>query len=192
MSHGLFKPGTSTCGTNHYNLSGVTVTFSQILETNVVLFNCMLWDSVPDGSLQWSSSFLGWFPWWLRHGAMDPFEGTLLGARGRTELWLYTFNLVIRLRKVKQSAIRFWTIFSRSCCPCHPWDTSANPPLLKWSGTAWNLFLSKDRNGVDNMAFMDHGRLEATCFQVWPTSLHGSLLGLNISCTQFVWIWTAV
>ena len=19
------------------------------------------------------------FPWWLRHGAMDPFEGTLLG-----------------------------------------------------------------------------------------------------------------
>ena len=38
---------------------------------------------------------------------MDPFEGTLLGERGRTELWLYTFNLVIRLRKVKQSAIRF-------------------------------------------------------------------------------------
>ena len=113
-----------------------------------------------------------WCPWWLRHGAMDPFEGTLLGECGRTELWIYTFNLVIRLRKVKQSAIRFCTIFSRSCCPCLPWDTSANPPLLKWScteqpETAW--FLSQDRNSVDNMAFMDHGRLEATCFQVWPT-----------------------
>ena len=60
---------------------------------------------------------------------MDPFEGTLLGECGRTELWIYTFNiffnLVIRLRKVKQSAIRFCTIFSRSCCPCRPWDTSA-------------------------------------------------------------------
>ena len=103
---------------------------------------------------------------------MDPFEGTLLGECGRTELWIYTFILVIRLRKVKQSAIWFCTIFSRSCCLCRPWDTSANPPLLKWScteqpETAW--FLSQDRNGVDNMAFMDHGRLEATCFQVWPT-----------------------
>ena len=66
---------------------------------------------------------------------MDPFEGTLLGECGRTELWIYTFILVIRLRKVKQSAIWFCTIFSRSCCLCRPWDTSANPPLLKWSCT---------------------------------------------------------
>ena len=27
--------------------------------------SCLIWDSVPDGSLQWSSSCLVWFPWWL-------------------------------------------------------------------------------------------------------------------------------
>jgi len=106
-----------------------------------------------------------WFPWWLRHGAMDPFEGTLLGERGRTELWLYTFNLVIRLRKVKQSAIRFWTIFSRSCCPCHPWDTSANPPLLKWSCTEQPETCFYQKTGMVSTTWhswiMDGSRLHA-------------------------------
>ena len=96
---------------------------------------------------------------------MDPFEGTLLGERGRTELWLYTFNLVIRLRKVKQSAIRFWTIFSRSCCPCHPWDTSANPPLLKWSCTEQPETCFYQKTGMVSTTWhswiMDGSRLHA-------------------------------
>ena len=180
-------------GTDHPDVPAKSFNFWL---TSIILFNCTFWDSVPDGSLQWSSSFLGWFPWWLRHGAMDPFEGTLLGECGRTELWIYTFNiffnLVIRLRKVKQSAIRFCTIFSRSCCPCHPWDTSANPPLLKWSCTEQPESCFHHKTGTvlttwHSLSWSMEG-LRLHAFRCGPLSL----VRLNTLCTQFVWTWTAV
>ena len=75
----------------------------------------MLQDSVPDGSLQWSNSSLVWFPWWLRHGAMDPSEGTLFRITvDWPDFWIYTFELVIRLSKVKQLAFPFCTISAMS------------------------------------------------------------------------------
>ena len=113
---------------------------------------------------------------------MDPFEGTLLGECGRTELWIYTFILVIRLRKVKQSAIWFCTIFSRSCCLCRPWDTSANPPLLKWSCTEQPETSFYHKTGTVSPTLhswiMEGLRLHA--FRCGLLSFDGSLVRLNI------------
>ena len=36
----------------------ITYAFEEIYLGSIILFNCTLWDSVPDGSLQWSSSVL--------------------------------------------------------------------------------------------------------------------------------------
>ena len=48
--------------------------------------------SVPLGSLQWSMSYLVWFPWWPRRGAMDPCAATpLWEILHRPDFWNYTF-----------------------------------------------------------------------------------------------------
>ena len=45
-------------------------------------------------------SNLVWFPWWLRHGAMGPFEGTpLWETLHRLDFRIDTLNMVIHLRK---------------------------------------------------------------------------------------------
>ena len=67
-----------------------------------------------------------WFPWCLRHGAMDPVEGNHWGEWGRADLRIYTFysnlhNLVMSLSTVKQSAIPFLTIFVTSRRSCRLW-----------------------------------------------------------------------
>ena len=103
-------------------------------------------------------SFLVWFLWWLRHGAMDPFEGTHLGECWRTDLRFTHFNLVIPF-------LTFFILLHSSL----RYLGKSTFAQLKLYATAWNWLLSQDRNGVDNMAFMDHGRLEASCFQVWST-----------------------
>ena len=106
-----------------------------IIYISLILFNCKFWDSVPDGSLQWSSSFLVWFPWRLQHGDMNPTEGTFFKVNVDWPTSEFTHvNLVIRLRKVQQS--------SQPCraspflgCPAAPvvYGNFANPPsLLKW------------------------------------------------------------
>ena len=58
-------------------------------------------------------SCLVWFLWWLRHGAIGPFEATPVGVNvDWPDFWIYTFELVIRLSKVQQWALllstRFW------------------------------------------------------------------------------------
>ena len=66
---------------------------------------CWFWDSVPIGSLRRSCSYQVCFPWWLRHGAMDPYGGNPRWENvDRSDLRIYTFILVIRLSKVKQLA----------------------------------------------------------------------------------------
>ena len=86
-----------------------------------ILFNCTFWDSAPDGSPEWSSSYLVWFPWCFRHGAMDPCEGTLLRVNADRLTSEFThFDLVLPVSIVKQWALPFLTFF------CHV-------PLLKSS-----------------------------------------------------------
>ena len=84
-------------------------------------------DSVPNGSLQWSISCLVWFPWWPRHGAMDPSEGTLFRVNGdRFDVWIYTSNSLIRFSNVKQPALPFISLFTvarRSGRLCEPWES---------------------------------------------------------------------
>ena len=94
----------------------------------------MLQDSVPDGSLQWSSSCLVWFPWWLPHGAMDPSEGTLFRVTvDWPDFWIYTFELVIHLSKVKQLALPFCTISAMSRWSFGPRVPRQNACLSEWS-----------------------------------------------------------
>ena len=46
-------------------------------------------------------SYLVWFLWWLRHGAIGPIEATPVGVNvDWPEFRIYIFELVIRLRKV--------------------------------------------------------------------------------------------
>ena len=52
-------------------------------------------------------SYLVWFLWWLRHGAIGPIEATLLNSE------FTHFNLVIRPSKVQQLALPLCT-FSQS------------------------------------------------------------------------------
>ena len=86
-----------------------------------VLFKCTFWDSVPDGSLQWSSSCLMWFPWWPDMVPWTHLRESFLRWM-RTDLtsefnWIYTFYLVIRFSIVKHSAIPFFTFLR---CPAAP------------------------------------------------------------------------
>ena len=49
-------------------------------------------DSVLNGSLTWSLFYQVCSPWWLRHGAMDPIEGTHLGECWLTRLRTWHFH----------------------------------------------------------------------------------------------------
>ena len=56
-------------------------------------------------------SCLVWFLWWLRQGAIGPIEATLFRVTvDWPDFWIYTFELEIRLSKVKQLAFLFCTI----------------------------------------------------------------------------------
>ena len=50
-------------------------------------------DSVPNWSEWWIISCLVWFPWWLRHGAMDPLEGTMGDCR---LTWFRNWHILIQ------------------------------------------------------------------------------------------------
>ena len=70
-------------------------------------------------------SYLVWFLWWLRHGAIGPSEATSFVGSMSTDLnsEFTHFNLVIRLSKVQQMALLLSTVFGDSrCsgCPCEP------------------------------------------------------------------------
>ena len=70
-------------------------------------------------------SCLVWFLWWLRHGAIGPFEATPVGVNvDWPEFWIYTFELVIHLSKVQQMALLFFSHFEISCCSGCPRDPS--------------------------------------------------------------------
>ena len=90
------------------------------VEDSPVSWSCLVlhvWDSVPNWSDDGSISCLVWFPWWLRHGAMDPLERTHLGEcwQSMTELTseFTHFNPGIRLGKGKHSS--FFRVSPRRC-----------------------------------------------------------------------------
>ena len=112
----------------------ITVTYLLI---HWFLSTCTLLDSVSNGSLQWSISCLVWFPWWLRHGAMVPREGTLFRVNWTSEFT--HFNVGIRLGKVQQSPCRLppfckvspillslWTLGTLTVAQVKPCRTTTN------------------------------------------------------------------
>ena len=74
-------------------------------------------------------SCLVWLPWWLWHGAMDRFEGTLFRVNvDWLDFWLDNFNSVIRLSRVQPLAAVFSAFW---------WDPAASAVLVN----PWNLHL---------------------------------------------------
>ena len=66
-------------------------------------------------------SYLVWFLWWLRHGAIGPSEATLFGVNvDWIDVRIYTFELVIRLSNAKQLALRFSAILRLPAAPDVP------------------------------------------------------------------------
>ena len=66
-------------------------------------------------------SYLMWFLWWLRHGAIGPIEATLFRVNvDWIDFRIYTFELVIRLSKVKQLALLLCAFFTKSRRSCRP------------------------------------------------------------------------
>ena len=62
-------------------------------------------------------SYLVWFLWWVRHGAIGPSEATLFGVNvDWIDFRIYTFELVIRLSKEQQWALLLSTVFGDSRC----------------------------------------------------------------------------
>ena len=75
---------------------------------------------------------LVWYPWWLRHGAMEPLEATPLWVTvDELDVGIDTFELVIRLSKVEQTALPFISLMS---CPAIP-AVLCEP--LGWSSLCW-------------------------------------------------------
>ena len=79
-------------------------------------------------------SYLVWFLWWLRHGAIGPSEATLFRVNvDWPDFRINTFELVIRLSKVQQSAFRFCTFLWSPASPAVPWDPLWFAYFKEWS-----------------------------------------------------------
>ena len=67
-------------------------------------------------------SCLVWLLWWLRHGAIGPSEATsFVGVNvDWLEFWIDTFELVIHLSKVQQSALRLFSLLESPAIPAVP------------------------------------------------------------------------
>ena len=145
-------------------------------------------------------SCLVWLPWWLWHGAMDRFEGTLFRVNvDWLDFWLDNFNSVIRLSRVQPLA----AVFS-----AFGWDPAASAVLVN----PWNLhlFMNGITRNYQNSRFSSllkllqyntaYGRLrQVHAFQVWWSfSLDGfsgaaqhfvHLIRLNLnSCLLPMWL----
>ena len=84
------------------------------------------------------------YPWWLRHGAMEPLEATPLRVTvDELDIGIDTFKLVIRLSSAKQLAFPFCTIFVMSAGPMVPGNlVECTPTCEKPFGTVRNLVFS--------------------------------------------------
>ena len=129
---------------------------------------CMLQDSVPVGSLYiMIHSYLVWFLWWLRHGAIGPSEATSSVGLMSTDLtseFTY-FKLVIRLSKVQQSALRFFAIWRLPAAPAAP-----GIPVIcsfKWSRAELQKPFILQQFYSDIASCHDRGTRQVHDFQVW-------------------------
>ena len=128
-------------------------------------------------------SFLVWFLWWLRQGAIGPIEATPVGVNvDWIELRIYTFELVIRLSKVKQLAFPFCTVFQESRCSCGPMRTLRDAfftGMPCW--TVRNSCLSPQPKLVtSNMLHVWQGNRHVLFLQVWSLWY---LVRWNMLCT---------
>ena len=72
------------------------------------------------------------YPWWLRHGAMEPLEATPLRVTvDELDIGIDTFKLVIRLSSAKQLAFPFCTIFVMSRWSYGPREPCGMHPYLR-------------------------------------------------------------
>ena len=80
-------------------------------------------------------SYLVWFLWWLRHGAIGPSEATSFVGLMSTDLTseFTHFNLVIRWSNVQQLALLLSTVFEESRCSCGPRVSRRISCLPEWS-----------------------------------------------------------
>ena len=128
-------------------------------------------------------SYLVWFLWWLRHGAIGPSEATLFGVNvDWIDVRIYTFEIVIRLSNAKQLALRFSAILRLPAAP----DVPGIPVICTLSSEAMPNFR--------NLSFLQQF-LQLHCIMSWHKNqagtrlagvvlfLFGFLVRSNILCT---------
>ena len=113
-------------------------------------------------------SNLVWFLWWLRHGAIGPIEATPVGVKvDWLEFRIYTFELVIRLRKCATAGLAVLQPF-------------CDVPLVLWSQGSSSNFLStrvKPFEAIRNSVFY-------CSFSFYDATWHGrqQATGMSFSC----------
>ena len=129
------------------------------------------------------------YPWWLRHGAMEPLEATPLRVTvDELDIGIDTFKLVIRLSSAKQLAFPFMQPFL--WCPAGPmvpWEPCVNAPLLDRKA------VSEQSETYVLFAFAaqafetthDHSNM-----QCWPGRHMPFRCGLSCLLMVFWWGWT--
>ena len=114
-----------------------------------------------------------WFPWWLRHGAMDPLEGTLYGRLSTDLTSEFThFNPGIRLRKGKQSAF-FSTFHTVVVEVLNHWPLQWGNHHFYAIGRAWrrqkHFFFSAVLKGLQQQSIVCEGNRHVLFLQVWSS-----------------------
>ena len=129
------------------------------------LFACFRIQFLPDHIM--IHSCLVWFLWWLRHGAIGPIEATPVGVNvDWIEFRIYTFELVIRLSKVQQLALRLCTFFTMSAVPDVPGFLAKLP-----------FYQSDSVRNLQKLRFL-------CSFSLWGETWHMRLkaTGMSFSC----------
>ena len=122
-------------------------------------------------------SYLVWFLWWLRHGAIGPCEATSFVGLMSTDLTseFTHFNLVIRLSKVQQLALPFCTFLWSPASPAVPWD-----PL-------WNAYFTERSRAEHPETSSSCSSLQRHSIISWTRNQAGTRLSGVVSSFLVVW-----
>ena len=126
-------------------------------------------------------SYLVWFLWWLRHGAIGPIEATLFRVNvDWTDFRINTFELVTRLSEVQQLALPFCAFDE---VPRLLWSQGflADAFLQLWSRAEQSeTFLLQLQRFRCNMTLETKGNRHVLFLQVWSLWY---LVRWNMLCT---------
>ena len=121
---------------------------------------------------------------WIRQGGMNPSGNACLSKvwMQRPDVWIYTFELVIRLSKVKQS-FNFQLLTDRSSeCWAAVW-----PPSFS-SGTVWLSFVDFSRDNL--LSSLLESVIELNCHnQCIMNDLPGRYTTLGVVLFSFDGLW---